>query len=176
MSRQGITSDPPAGRVDREECTVRLRRFQDSDLEALHRIDQSCFSAGVAYSLAELENFIRCPSVNTWVAEAGENIVGFVVANREQRDTGHIITLDVVEVWRRAGVGTALMNAAEDWVRQQGARFIYLETADDNTAAQNFYRRRGYQKLRGLENYYGKGATAWLMAKRLPDRRNRQSL
>jgi len=58
-------------------------------------------------------------------------------------------------------------------VRQQGARFIYLETAEDNAAAQSFYRRRGYQKLRGLENYYGNGTAAWLMAKRLPDRRDR---
>ena len=173
MSRQGIAKGPPAGGVDREKSTLRLRPFQDSDLEILHRIDQSCFPAGVAYSLAELEKFIRRPSASTWVAEAGENIVGFVVANREQHDTGHIITLDVVEDRRRAGVGTALMNAAEGWVRQQGARFIYLETAEDNAAAQSFYRRRGYQKLRGLENYYGNGTAAWLMAKRLPDRRDR---
>jgi [ribosomal protein S18]-alanine N-acetyltransferase len=158
-------------RVDLEEGRLRLRQFQDGDLETLHRIDQSCFPAGIAYSLGELESFIRRPSANTWVAQVDENIVGFVVANREQRDTGHIITLDVVEDWRRGGVGTALMNAAEAWVRQQGAQFIYLETAEDNAAAQNFYRRRGYQKLRALENYYGKGAAAWLMAKRLSDRR-----
>jgi ribosomal protein S18 acetylase RimI-like enzyme len=171
VSRQNSTNGPPVAKVDLEEGRLRLRQFRDGDLETLHRIDQSCFSAGIAYSLGELESFIRRPSANTWVAQVGENIVGFVVANREQRDTGHIITLDVVEDWRRGGVGTALMNAAEAWVRQQGAQFIYLETAEDNAAAQNFYRRRGYQKLRGLENYYGKGAAAWLMAKRLSDRR-----
>jgi [ribosomal protein S18]-alanine N-acetyltransferase len=170
VSRRNSTEDdPPAERVDGTQATLRLRRFRDGDLETLHRIDQSCFPPGIAYSLAELENLIRRPDASTWVAEAGENIVGFVVADCERRDAGHIITLDVKEGWRHGGVGTALMNAAEAWVRQRGAPFMYLETAEDNTTAQNFYRRRGYQKLRGLENYYGKGATAWLMAKRFAD-------
>jgi [ribosomal protein S18]-alanine N-acetyltransferase len=163
------TDDPPAERADREEGALRLRRFRDGDLEALHRIDQSCFPVGIAYSLRELENFIRRPDTSTWVAEADGNIVGFVVADCERRDAGHIITLDVKKDWRHGGVGTTLMNAAEAWVRQRGAQFMYLETAEYNTTAQNFYRRRGYQKLRGLENYYGKGATAWLMAKRFAD-------
>jgi ribosomal-protein-alanine N-acetyltransferase len=78
----------------------------------------------------------------------------------------------VAEDWRRGGVGTVLMNAAEAWAREQGARFVYLETAEDNAAAQNFYRRRGYQKLRALENYYGNGLAAWVMVKRLSGRRD----
>ena len=150
-----------------DEAPLRLRTFEDADLEALHQIDQSCFAPGIAYSLPELEAFIRRPSASTWVAEAGERIVGFVVANRGQREAAHIVTLDVLKDLRRGGVGTALMNRAEEWARHEGARFVYLETAEDNTVAQSFYRRRGYQKLRALENYYGEGAAAWLMVKRL---------
>ena len=162
----------PAASPGLDQGALRLREFRRADLLLLSEIDQSCFPVGVAYSLAELEGFICRPSAKTWVAEVDGRIIGFVVANREQRDTGHIVTLDVVENWRRGGVGTALMNAAEAWAREQGARFVYLETAEDNTAAQNFYRRRGYQKLRALEHYYGRGAAAWLMVKRLSGRRD----
>lgn len=151
---------------------LQLREFRRADLRLLYEIDQSCFPAGIAYSLTELERFICRPSAKTWVAEIGGRLVGFVVANREQRDAGHIVTLDVAEDWRRGGVGTVLMNAAEASAREQGARFVYLETAEDNAAAQNFYRRRGYQKLRALENYYGNGLAAWLMVKRLSGRRD----
>ena len=78
---------------------------------------------------------------------------------------GHIITIDVVESRRRAGAGTLLMEAVEEWAEQKGLKLIYLETADDNRAAQKFYTARGYAKVDEVENYYSNGQTAWVMVK-----------
>lgn len=101
------------------------------------------------------------------MAEVEGSIVGFVVANREPPRIGHIITIDVVGNCQRQGVGRELMNAAENWARKARLRIMYLETAEDNLAAQNFYEARGYRKVDKVERYYNNGQAAWVMIKHL---------
>ncbi len=146
---------------------MQLRSFRPSDFETLFRIDQACFPRGISYSRAELASYIAQPVSKTWVAEEGGAVVGFTVADRQPKQVGHIITVDVVEASRRRGVGNALMDAAEDWARSQGLRLVYLETAEDNRNAQQFYQARGYEKVRKIEHYYSNGTAAWIMVKRL---------
>jgi len=149
---------------------MRIRPFRPNDLETLCAIDQACFAPGISYSRRELQDFTRHRNSRTWVAEEGKEIVGFLVANRHPAmPLGHIITVDVVESWRRRGVGSALMDAAEAWARQCGFITLSLETAEDNLSAQAFYGRRGYVKYDTLQNYYADGTAAWAMAKKLKD-------
>lgn len=148
---------------------VSLRPFCLDDLETLYRIDQACFPPGVSYSRQELAAFITHRSSKTWVAIAGEQIIGFLVAGRAPQRVGHIITIDVAEHWRRRNVGTALMDAAEDWAQVQKLRFVYLETAEDNPTAQAFYEKRGYVKRKRIARYYANGAAAWVMVKALAE-------
>lgn len=151
--------------------TPRVRTYQASDLDALHQLDQVCFSPGVAYSRAEISRYLARLDSKAWVAEAtsesGREIAGFVIASCDRRRQGHIITLDVAPAWRRRAVGGLLMDTAEDWVRRRNGTGIFLETAEDNLVAQAFYVRRGYMRLTRIEDYYGKGAAAWLMGKAL---------
>ena len=146
---------------------MRLRPFHAGDLDTLYQIDQQCFPPGVSYSRRELEDFIEHQDSMTWVAESEAETIGFLVANREPPHAAHVITIDVVEAWRRRGVGCALMDAAEAWAECQNLGMMYLETAVDNTAAQRFYESRGYERFRRIERYYHNGAAAWVMAKRL---------
>ena len=99
--------------------------------------------------------------------EAGE-VVGFLIAKREPRKILHIVTIDVVEAWRRRGVGSVLMDAAEQWARDHELCLIGLETAQDNLGAQRFYAARGYRKVDKVEHYYADGTAAWIMVKELP--------
>ncbi len=46
---------------------------------------------------------------------------------------------------RDAGVGTALMAAAEAWAGARGIRVILLDMSVRNAAAQRFYERLGYE-------------------------------
>ncbi|HVA01600.1 MAG TPA: N-acetyltransferase [Terriglobia bacterium] len=144
-----------------------LRPFQPSDLPTLSEIDRSCFSPGIAYSREELASFIGHRSSSTWVAEAGGEVVGFVVASRQPARVGHIITIDVVDAWRRRGVGSALMDAAESWARKAKLGLMYLETAENNLEAQCFYEARGYRKVDKVDRYYSNSLAAWVMVKRL---------
>ncbi len=139
--------------------------FNSADLDTLYKIDQECFPPGISYSRKELARFIQHKLSKTWVARSGQQIVGFVVLGREPQQVGHIVTIDVVESARGAGVGTGLMKTAEDWARRQGLRLIYLETMEDNRTAQSFYLVHGYVKVEEIANYYSTGQTAWVMVK-----------
>ena len=144
-----------------------LRPFRPSDLETLWAIDQACFPPDISYSQNEIAGFIMYPGSRTWVAEEGGAIMGFLIAGRQSRGVGHIVTIDVVGPSRRRGVGSKLMEAAEQWAREQGMAFIHLETAVDNLPAQRFYAARGYRRSRRIEDYYRNGLAAWLMVKGL---------
>ena len=148
---------------------MQLRPFRSSDLETLSAIDRSCFPASVAYSRQELESFITQPDSRTWVAVEGDTVLGFLVADRRSKDVGHVITIDVLEAWRRRGVGNQLMAAVEHWAETLALRLIYLETAENNVAAQRFYEARGYRRAKMLHDYYANGAAAWVMVKRLDE-------
>ena len=53
--------------------------------------------------------------------------------------------LYVIEAARRQGIARALMNAASDWAKAQGADRLDLETARDNAPGQALYRDLGYE-------------------------------
>jgi len=144
---------------------MRIRRYKPSDLPTLCEIDQACFPPGISYSKSEISRFISHRGSRTWVTEDGEETVGFLIAGRAAKDVGHIVTIDVLAGWRRRGVGRELMDAVEAWAVEQGLRMLYLETAEDNLAAQRFYRRRNYSKIDEIKRYYSDGKAAWVMAK-----------
>ena len=146
---------------------VRLRTYRSTDFEALYEIDHACFPPGISYGRGELAAFLTSPQSMTWVAEADDRPVGFVIADRENEEAAHIVTIDVIEGWRHRGVGSELMKTAEDWTARMGVQFVYLETAEDNQLAQRFYISRGYKVFERLANYYANGQAAWVMVKQI---------
>jgi len=132
---------------------VTLRAYEPHDFTALHRLDQSCFPPGIAYSKATLRYFLRLESADCVVAVAGNPIAGFILSE-ENPPLAHIITLDVAEEQRRHGVGTALLQRLEWNLAARGVRSILLETASDNEAAVAFWKRHGYRIEAVLKRYY----------------------
>ena len=55
------------------------------------------------------------------------------------------VGIAVLEGERDAGVGTALMAAAEAWAGARGVRVILLDMSVRNSAAKRFYERLGYE-------------------------------
>ena len=143
-----------------------IRQFEKGDFDTLWRIDQTCFDPQLAYSRPELAFYIRRPGSFTLVAEAEGEIVGFVVAETRRR-SGHIITIDVVAGARRTGLGTALLEAAEEQLLQAGAALVALETPVNNEAAIRFYKRAGYFVEKTVAGYYSGQLDALVMTKEL---------
>ena len=144
-----------------------LRDFKPQDFETLWRIDQECFGPGIAYSRQELKLYIHRRGATTLlvVDKGDDSVAGFIAAHNGT--VGHIITIDVLAAARRAGVGSMLLNAAEDRLREEGSRAVGLETAVDNLSALAFYKRHGYAVIRIWPRYYPTGVDAFVLKKDL---------
>ena len=137
-------------------------------------MDQVCFDPQLAYSRPELANYMGRPGAFTLVAESTRGkaeevpatIVGFIVAEA-RRKTGHIITIDVLPETRRSGIGSSLLLMAEDRLRTAGAVVVELETAVDNVAAIQFYKRKDYYVEKTIPGYYSNHLDALVMRKDL---------
>jgi ribosomal protein S18 acetylase RimI-like enzyme len=146
--------------------SYRIRQFKKADFDTLWRIDQACFDAQLAYSQPELALYMLRPGAFTLVAEIESEIVGFVVAET-RRKIGHIITIDVIAGARRTGVGSALLQSAEDRILKAGAIAVALETPVNNNAAIRFYRQKGYFVEKTVAGYYSGQLDALVMTKKL---------
>lgn len=144
-----------------------VRDFQPEDFETLWRLDQECFPPGISYSRQELKFYIRQRGAFTLVAvnEDEKKAQGFIVALGGP--VGHIVTIDVSPGARRYGIGSILLEKAEQRLRTAGSQAVGLETAVDNLAALAFYKRHGYSVVRTWPRYYSNGVDALVLKKEL---------
>jgi [ribosomal protein S18]-alanine N-acetyltransferase len=142
-----------------------IREFHPDDFEMLWKMDQECFAPGIAYDKQELRSFILRKGAVTLIAVDGEQIQGFIVV--QSGSTGHVVTIDVSPLFRRSGVGSLLLEAAENRLAANGSREIGLEAAVDNVGALSFYKRHGYSIVRTWPRYYSNGVDALVLTKKL---------
>jgi ribosomal-protein-alanine N-acetyltransferase len=158
-----------------------VRDFRREDFTALYQIDQLCFPRGIAYTRFELAFYMRRQGAFTLVAtvRAAQSttapskskppeslIAGFIVAEARKK-LGHIITIDVLEAFRRHSLGSRLLSAAEHRLVASGSSEVELEAAIDNVSAHAFYRRHNYVHIKTLPGYYSNGVDALVMKKNL---------
>lgn len=93
--------------------------------------------------LEDVERLIDGSPAALLVAEAGGEIVGAVIAGWDGW-RGNIYRLAVDERHRRGGVGRALTRAAEDHLRDCGARRVTALVAYEDEAAGSFWEAAGY--------------------------------
>ena len=145
-----------------------LRDADSRDFETLWRIDQACFAQGIAYSRRELAAYMAMRGAFTIVVtDEDVQILGFLVAALRRGGIGHVITIDVLKDVRRLGVGSLLLNAAEERLRKLSCHTVSLETAVDNHSALVFYKRHGYFTVNTIPRYYSNGVDALVLQKDL---------
>lgn len=84
-----------------------------------------------------------------FVAEDGQGeLLGFATISHSTHFTGegqaYVGELATSETGEGRGAGKALIQACEQWARDQGYRILSLTTGAANTRALGFYRHRGY--------------------------------
>jgi ribosomal protein S18 acetylase RimI-like enzyme len=100
------------------------------------------------------EIIVRHTVDDTLLVARDDGVVGFVIFEREagsfEQDVarGIITNLYVRPERRGEGIGSALLSAAEDTLRERGIDAVALEVMADNKAARRFYRRAGYRAHR----------------------------
>lgn len=149
----------------------KLRDYSPADFETLYEMDQACYPRGIAYSRSMLRWYLRQRGSFCLVAQADtapeSAIVGFIIA-QSSGGTGYIVTIDVLEGQRRAGIGTALLEEAERRLVSVGVRYIELQTATNNEAGIAFWQRHGYRSSGVTRGYYLGRIDAYEMFKEVP--------
>ncbi len=143
-----------------------IRAYEKHDFAALYKLDQACFVLGISYSKWVLQYYLKLPAVDCLVAEEDKKIVGFVLAEINP-PLAHIITLDIAESHRRAGVGSLLLCEMEKHFTFTGVHSILLETAVDNESGIAFWEHHGYRTEAVIKRYYLGRIDAYEMRKKL---------
>ena len=136
-------------------ATITIRLAEASDLDQLAELfDQyrqfyQC-SPDLGAARAWLAENIEAGRSTIFAADSGSELLGFTqlypaLCSVDLVDYFVLYDLFVVEAARRQGIARALMNAASDWAKAQGAARLDLETARDNYSGQALYRDLGYE-------------------------------
>jgi aminoglycoside 6'-N-acetyltransferase I len=134
----------------------RVRAFHTSDLAEVTRMAAALFPDGEA---AEHERWFAAllgrENAAVFVAtRADASLCGFVEAgSRPYVDGCDSSPVGYVEAWyvdpdmRRAGVGRALLIAAEEWARARGYTEMASDTTITNEISQRAHLRSGYAEV-----------------------------
>jgi len=136
-------------------ATITVRLAAASDLDQLadlfdqYRQFYQC-SPDLGAARAWLAENIEAGRSTIFAADNGSELLGFTqlypaLCSVDLVDYFVLYDLFVVEAARRQGIARALMNAASDWAKAQGAARLDLETARDNYPGQTLYRDLGYE-------------------------------
>ena len=143
-------------RADRKDVPV-LGRLGAYLMRSHYAYDPQRFMAPGTHAEQGYARFLGSqldqPDAALFVAERGGAVVGYVYAGieplswKELRDEcGYVHDLVVAEAHRRAGVGTALLDAALAWMKERGLPRVVLGSASPNDTAQRLFERLGFRR------------------------------
>jgi len=162
---------------------MRIRKAEERDLKRVMEIERRSFPtpwpAGLLRGYLGEEGFM--------VGEEEGRVVGYILVGlrvpsffsrlerrtrllfrREQEDdpdlhVGHVMNLAIDPPYRRHGLGTELLRAGLEYLKNMGARQVELEVRTENREAIRLYRRFGFSVERLISHYYSNGDDAYLM-------------
>jgi ribosomal protein S18 acetylase RimI-like enzyme len=126
---------------------LNLRTFRDS-IPPGTPVDEEAFARHHAWIL-QAYGYADGRRSTVLVAEVGGRYAGHCWIGTQvdfftNRPEAWIYDLTVGPAWRRRGLGHALLDAAENFVRSRGFGYLGLQVMAHNAAAQELYRARGY--------------------------------
>ncbi len=141
MIRKAICDDIPAiSELYREQFREMAKLIPDFIKEG----DQS---------IEFLEKTISNDDSDIIVYENDGTVVGFILLQAKVRPDFdfmipgkycYIMDIIVTEAHRNKGFGTALMNSAKDWAKEQNCSFINLDVLVNNSGAIKVYEKLGF--------------------------------
>jgi ribosomal-protein-alanine N-acetyltransferase len=93
------------------------------------------------------------PASRCWVAEVDGRVVGMIVAWLFV-DEVHIATIATNPDFRRQGIAQELLTHTLRYTSDEGAVSSFLEVRESNIAAQEMYRKFGYESTGRRKRYY----------------------
>lgn len=152
-----------------------LRPFKTDDLHGVMSINRACLPENYSsYFFMDLHE--RYPATFI-VADQDGFLAGYIMCRIETgfscfskfgiSKKGHVVSIAVLEQYRRKGVGSALIKEAMKNMQLYKAKECYLEVRVSNNPAVNMYKELEFSIVRTAQGYYADGEDAFVMAKKL---------
>ncbi|GJE41652.1 GNAT family acetyltransferase [Methylobacterium soli] len=127
-----------------------IREMRDADTDAVVAL---WHAAGVSRPwndpVTDLAFARRSPHATVLVAADHRRILATAMVGEDgHRDWVYYVAVDPAH--QGTGLGAAVMEAAEGWLRRRGIWKVQLLVRADNAATRHFYEHRGYQDTRTL--------------------------
>ena len=143
---------------------VEIRTARDSDLDAVHHLERTCFP--VPWRREFFASELRQTGRVCLVATREGLLIGYVFA-MTILDEMHINKIAVAPAERRRGIAIALMHLCIDAARQRDVTLLSLEVRQSNEGAQKFYRHLDFEASYVRPRYYPDGEAAVVMTRKL---------
>ncbi len=125
--------------------------MRESDLDRVADLEQRCFSD--PWSRDALADSLEDPCATMLVALYDDVVCGYLCLILTD-ENGYIPRVCVLPAYRRRGVGTALMDAAEAAAIEFGCTDLTLEVRESNSAAIGLYESLGFASLGKRPGFY----------------------
>ena len=125
---------------------IRMRQMEQSDLDAVAKLDAAAFEPRWQNSRPMLERAFKQGSISS-VAEDEQGIVGYQISTQNPFGV-HLARLAVQPGAQRGGIGTTLLSDLIAQATSRGLFRITVNTQSDNIASLNLYKKMGF-KLTG---------------------------
>lgn len=131
--------------------TVEIGYMTEADVAAIEALERACFSE--PWSEKSLRESLANPRYRILTAKAEGRLIGYV-STFLVADEMNIANVAVDSEFRRQGVGKRLMDSAVILAKQNRMTTIYLEVRKSNEAAQELYRKVGFERGGVRKNFY----------------------
>ncbi len=123
-----------------------------------------CHEMGYEVFIADLRSHFKALAANDdhaffICADSQDFSVGFLEARIDRSilhgHQGEVSALVVSQGFRRQGIGTKLIKAAEDWVKSKGAKEVIIRTNIKRTSTHEYYTNLKYDLIK-TAHYFSK--------------------
>jgi len=132
--------------------SMEIRRMTLDDLPAVIELDSLSFTLPWPERSFRFE-LTDNPASRCWVVDQEGKVVGMIVAWM-LADEAHIATIATHPEHRRQGIARKLLMYALRYMSKEGAVTSFLEVRESNSAAQEMYRKVGYEEVGRRKRYY----------------------
>lgn len=129
-----------------------IRKMTLEDIPAVIDLDHKSFSLPWPERSFRFE-VTDNPASRCWVAELDGKVIGMIVVWLLV-DEAHVATIATDPDFRRQGVAKSLLAHALRHLIDEGAQSSFLEVRESNIAAQEMYRKFGYEEAGRRRRYY----------------------
>ncbi len=129
-----------------------IKPLEFSDIDAIHSIENECFST--PWTKQDFEKELIIETAVFLVAHYENKVAGYI-NGRLVLDEFYINNVAVSSKYRRLGIGEKLIFSLQDYLKDK-ANFISLEVRESNLAAQKLYLKCGFEIVGNRKNFYQK--------------------